>query len=210
MTHQFRYVHETGPLDFWAGLVTLREIIDSAKTHHKNAIGTLETIDTDNLRGAISEIAEIPYIPAVMDGINLDEACRAIADAMTVLRLSPFSWEGDARGLDSVALMMRPDECDTKIWGVVIKQDNNGSTFVISDVPWPWATPGMKEWTMTVDPEAQWRKDRGYPDEPSCDECGGAVAEDQVTCQHCGLDLPRNGRVVEFRDGLPARLRSVS
>lgn len=214
MTQHFRYVHETGPLDYWAGLVTLREIVDNAQACHKAAVDTLGTLDTGNLRGAIATAEAIPYATAALDGIDLDAACWAISEAMNVLSLSPFQWEGDAAGLDSVALMMRPDDGGTAVWAVVIKQSNNGSTFVVSDVPWPWPTPGMAEWTFTVDPVAQWCKDRGYREGSSpsavCDECGNTIATDQVTCEHCGLDLPRNGRAVEFRDGrlsLVARIK---
>lgn len=35
----------------------------------------------------------------------------------------------------------------------------------------------------------------------ACGECGGVMEPSQITCPHCGIDRPRRGHGVEYRDG---------
>jgi hypothetical protein len=58
------------------------------------------------------------------------QAVLALADAAVQLR-----WDGDMRHLPSVGAVLVPPE---SIPYLVVKQDNNGTTFVISAIELPW------------------------------------------------------------------------
>ncbi|GAA4475671.1 hypothetical protein GCM10023170_098870 [Phytohabitans houttuyneae] len=58
------------------------------------------------------------------------QAVLALADAATQVR-----WDGDMRHLPSVGAVLTPPDA---IPYLTIKQDNNGTTFVISGVELPW------------------------------------------------------------------------
>jgi hypothetical protein len=42
-------------------------------------------------------------------------------------------WEGDIRGLDEIAISAIPRSCDAPYKFIVFKQDNNGSSFLVSE-----------------------------------------------------------------------------
>lgn len=46
-------------------------------------------------------------------------------------------WEGDFRGSETPRVMVLPGEVYPYL-ALIWKQDNNGSTFVVSEVPMPW------------------------------------------------------------------------
>jgi hypothetical protein len=58
------------------------------------------------------------------------QAVLALADAATHVR-----WDGDMRHLPSVGAVLIPPETSPYL---VVKQDNNGTTFVVSNHPLPW------------------------------------------------------------------------
>lgn len=57
-------------------------------------------------------------------------AVLALADTATQVR-----WDGDMRHLPSVGAVLAPPETSPYL---VIKQDNNGTTFVVSGIELPW------------------------------------------------------------------------
>lgn len=58
------------------------------------------------------------------------QALLALADAATQIR-----WDGDMRHLPSVGAVLAPPE---SVPYLVVKQDNNGTTFVICEIELPW------------------------------------------------------------------------
>jgi len=58
------------------------------------------------------------------------QAVLALADTATPLR-----WDGDMRHLPSVGAVLAPPDA---VPYLVVKQDNNGTTFVVSGIELPW------------------------------------------------------------------------
>ncbi|MEU6721331.1 hypothetical protein ABZ897_58650 [Nonomuraea sp. NPDC046802] len=67
------------------------------------------------------------------------QAVLALADAMPRV-----DWDGDMRHLPSIGALPTPNE--TSLF-MVIKQDNNGTTFVISDDQLDWLLPNASHYT---------------------------------------------------------------
>jgi hypothetical protein len=169
--NRFRYVIAMPPLDYWAGLVTLRTIVERASARYESEARSLRRANGSDLLRTVADLdTKEPYWDLIDDTVGLRETVQVVREACATLAASPLGWEGDARDLDHVGILLRPDDEATVIWGVVIKQGNNGTTFVVTDVPWPWPARDCPEWspgpaTAPLSAEAQWRKDRGYPDQ---------------------------------------------
>jgi hypothetical protein len=58
------------------------------------------------------------------------QAVLALADTAAHVR-----WDGDMRHLPSVGAVLTPPETSPYL---VVKQDNNGTTFVVTSAPMPW------------------------------------------------------------------------
>lgn len=76
------------------------------------------------------------------NGHDLGATCRAIAEfhAFTERALeigSKIGWEGDYRSGGEPHVIILPDDC-SPLLALVWKQDNNGSTFVVSQALMPW------------------------------------------------------------------------
>jgi hypothetical protein len=86
----------------------------------------LRTVE-DTARNFGAEQAAAAARGQTMDGPSADEFLRSWESAKEAARAS--GWEGDFRQ-DPVVFWL-PDDTDFK-WGFVLKQDNNGTTYVVS------------------------------------------------------------------------------
>lgn len=149
--------------DAWDGILSLRTLIDREIEQHRRFVDSLAHASSKDL--AKLALSASPGALIFRDDLNMDVALSALHEATRTLAASPLGWQGDARSLDDVGFLIRVADNAVDVWAVVIKQDRDGETFVVSDIPWPWETPSRDEWALPVmSPEDQWRKDRGYPD----------------------------------------------
>ncbi len=105
------WIYSTPPIDWWDG--------------------------THSLEDFVAHMARQASDPAVVEaGVHLMtrlvELGRDLADAMSGFKAA--GWEGDVR--EGPFVFSVPAESDMQ-WGLVLKQDNNGGTFVASPVPMP-------------------------------------------------------------------------
>lgn len=69
---------------------------------------------------------------------DFDAVKKLLADYQHAKELADgIGWEGDIRGGDEVSVFFLPDENEFA-YAFVWKQDNNGTTFVVSPRPLPW------------------------------------------------------------------------
>jgi hypothetical protein len=107
------HVYEIGPIDFgWSRLSTVAETAA--------ALGA----DEARARAEGGELHDTPSLEEFLSGWG------SAKDAA-----SKRGWEGDFR--DQPVVMWLPDDTEFS-FGFVIKQDNNGTTYVVSPHPLPW------------------------------------------------------------------------
>jgi hypothetical protein len=84
-------------------------------------------------------IDDFDALTPLPDWIAADPAARTRWALQAVLALTDtanqLSWDGDMRHLPSVGAVLAPPDA---IPYLVVKQDNNGATFVISGIELPW------------------------------------------------------------------------
>lgn len=84
-------------------------------------------------------IDDFDALTPLPDWICADPATRACWALQAVLALADVAaelrWDGDMRHLPSVGAILAPPEA---VPYLVVKQDNNGTTFVISGIELPW------------------------------------------------------------------------
>jgi hypothetical protein len=104
------FVYAISPMDWgWGTLPTVEEYLKTTIEEHRRLLG-----------GVAEPIGEIE---------NFVDA------ALTAGR--EHGWEGDFRSGNEPRVVVLPDENDPKL-ALVWKQDNNGATFVASQVALPW------------------------------------------------------------------------
>lgn len=99
------------PVDWWDGTLSLKDFLS---------------------RLAGQDSAEGGAEPGVHLMSRLAELGRDLTDAMNGFK--QVGWEGDVR--EGPFVFSVPGETEMS-WGLVLKQDNNGTTFVASPVPLP-------------------------------------------------------------------------
>lgn len=90
-------------------------------------------ITTEYIKSLVDEFAELDFANGLSNTIasfqNFTERALAIGRRN--------GWEGDFRSGTTPHVVILPNEDAPKI-GLVWKQDNNGTTFVVSQVEMPW------------------------------------------------------------------------
>jgi hypothetical protein len=108
------YVHETYPIDFyWEQLKTVAE-----------TAGELARLDAESRAAGTDPAGAFP------DPAEFQRAWKTAQDLAT-----NAGWEGDFRNDPVVFWIPVEGSFD---YGFVIKQDNNGTTYVVSPVRMPW------------------------------------------------------------------------
>jgi hypothetical protein len=84
-------------------------------------------------------IDDFDALTPLPDWIAADPAARTCWALQAVLALADVAtelpWDGDMRHLPSVGAVLAPPDA---VPYLVVKQDNNGTTFVISGIELPW------------------------------------------------------------------------
>ncbi len=105
------YVHEVSPLDDFEGLTPLSTWISDARGDDED----------ENVLFALQTTAE-----------KQNERLRWSLRALFALEDAKTCWEGGFRGQPYVGSLPLPPEASPYL---VVKQDNNGTTFIVSEVP---------------------------------------------------------------------------
>ncbi len=75
--------------------------------------------------------------------------------------------------------------------------DHSGNTLT-HGLPEHFEVPDLDDGTK---PDAAKAKRKEPLKFVACTDCGGVMEPSQITCPHCGIDRPRRGHGVEYRDG---------
>lgn len=123
--HEGSYsVYECSPVDWWAGWMTPQEAVAAYRNERASVMGPGESAE-DFARRLDTAIERI--------GIHL---------------LDEFGWEGD--GQWRVTVLPDPDTADCLLM-FSVKQDHNGTTFVVSPRDLPWlGKDRADEWRYTI------------------------------------------------------------
>jgi hypothetical protein len=113
---EMKFVYELGPIDFqWGNLKTVAETANNA------------------LASSFSSVPSLRELRNVDNITFLSEFLVSWREAQKMAALQ--GWEGDFRHDPEVFWLPLHVEF---VWGFVLKQDNNGTTFVISPLALPW------------------------------------------------------------------------
>ena len=117
------FVYHTAPIDFWAGAPDVLTYVNSLKRFN-------------SVRELIDDMEGFMKVPAeTEDCSQAEEIVELLRQALSLAK--DIGWEGDFRAPPHICFVPYPDEaCFKKIF--VWKQDNNGSTFIASEIPLPW------------------------------------------------------------------------
>lgn len=113
------FIYETNPVDFWDGLPTLQEYAT---------------------RKAVTEMVGLGSYP--YSHVHLDKRLNSVValceEAHKAARENPgCNWGGDIKAGPFVLLLPEGSDPDLQVIGFVWKQANNGTTFIVSQVPFP-------------------------------------------------------------------------
>ena len=123
------YIYETGPIDFgWLHINTLgclaRDYFPDVPMLEYNPYCTVTRMRQ-----------VLPYMDIKNDEFfmyHVEEYLEFAESALVPLVLCKSKWEGDCRSLDYVGVCYMPAETAMVPAAFIVKQDNNGTTFVCS------------------------------------------------------------------------------
>lgn len=117
MTSDWKFAYQIGPIDWWAGSLTVDEFLKSCRAEERALAQGLGTEFFD-------EGSDV-FIKKVATGLAfLKDQCKSLKDFNDL-------------NMIRIAVLPNPDEAVMFVF-LLCKQGNNGTTFVASPVRLPW------------------------------------------------------------------------